>query len=1173
MRIFGITDFFKIEIHKLGKNLLLVICSLIFTLTTQAQASLEVTITGGDVTTTCTDIFSAPDPLWQVNIESRGWNTYPEVGSCFNALPHTPFTESFNCPFDLPASIEVCFKAFENDGLFGCNLSEDCTEEVCQAIPVPTTGQVSYRLDLPGGGESEGYVEFTLTISGNYLGQDNDEICDAYELGILSNGNRVGNALAGGFNNFCGTPVNDPNPVALNPGSFRNDAGVWFVYETGPNPSGMHIIQALNDPTNLGDSINLQMAVFESSSGDCTGNLTMIDSKGFGNDFDVHLNLRCPQPNTKYFILIDGWDWNLVDQTGYFGIEVIDIGLPEGGDLRCDFVDLGPVPVGSYTATATPYTNYCATAIGDPFASGFVVQKSVYFAFNAPPSGHIRIDVVSDKMIDSIGCQIVLYQSLNDQCTGFFSQIESAFDLADLDESMERSCLDPGRRYFLLVDGDGFHPSGIFTVRISDLGDDTPLTFLTDTICAGERYDVGNNTYNQSGNYVDTIQFFNGCDSVVYLDLTVLPPIHFSANQTARAQGLNNPSGEFTVTPRGGLPPYVIAWSDGQAGPIGANLRGGETYCVTVTDEFGCQNDTCLYVEYITPIIPDIQISEITCNGLENGSLSISASNGVPPYQFTWFFTGNPPIQGSGTLNSDAEVEIIDNLPGGTYNIHIWDAFTDTIFSIDIFEPERIDVENINITNASCFGVCDGQINIAGKGGTGTLTMQWSNGATGNSVSDLCAGDYLLTITDENSCVVPFRFPVSEPDEFIATINIVEEIPCFGDSAGVLAVNTNGNPLDFTWNDQPGMDTIYNQPSGNFRVAVTNQDGCKDTTQIFLPQPAAPLTVDISVQQPIVCYGGAEGILTANPEGPGSNFSFIWNDLSRNSSLSGLAAGLYSVSIENEKGCSAADSILLEEPEIIEVTFHITHLNCLNPVNGGTIEIRRTTGGQGPYQYSIDGISYQPDIFLDNLMAGAYDLWIKDNLGCEKAFPLEVLPPPDIQVSLGDDASINLGESLGLTAFTNSPRPSFQWFVPAPACKNPECSAILFRPLTSGIYEVVVTDSASFCKATDAIYIEVRNDLKVYVPNAFSPNGDGVNDYFTVFADNSVARVNYLRIFDRYGTLIFEKRDMLPNQETIGWDGTYKGKRLDTGTYVWIVEVEFIDGSSELFKGDISIFQ
>jgi gliding motility-associated-like protein len=1166
-------DSLKLELFPLKKILPPVILCLLFAQTAMSQANLEVTITGGEATTTCTDIFSAPDPLWQVNIENQGWNTYPDVGNCFNALPHTPYSEAFDCPFDLPPTIEICFKAFENDGFFGCQIAEDCTEQVCQPIPVPTSGQVAYRLDLPGGGESEGYVEFTLTISGNYLGQNNDEICDAYDLGVLSNGNRVGNALAGGFNNFCGTPTNDPNPVALNPGSFRNDAGVWFVYETGPNPSGMHIIQAINDPTNLGDSINLQMALFESSTGDCTGNLTMIDSKGFGNDFDIHLNLRCPQPNTKYFILIDGWDWNLIDQRGYFGIEVIDIGLPEGGDLRCDFVDLGPVPVGSYTATATPYTNYCATDIGDPFASGFVVQKSVYFAFNAPPSGHIRIDVVSDKIIDSIGCQIVLYQSLNDQCTGFFSQIQSAFDLADLDESMELSCLDPGRRYFLLIDGDGFHPSGIFTVRISDLGDDTPVTFLTDTICSGERYPVGNSLYNQTGNYIDTILFPNGCDSVIYLDLTVLPPIHFSATQTARAQGLNNPSGEFVLVPRGGLVPYNFLWSDGQMGPQASGLLGGQTYCVTVTDDFGCQNDTCLYVEYITPILPDVQITTISCNGLQDGALTIGASNGVPPYNFTWVYQGSPPLQGNGSLSSDTDVEVIPNLPGGNYSISIADAFTDTIFTVTIFEPDPIELTNIAINNASCYGVCDGSINLTATGGTGTLNFQWSNAASGPNLNNLCAGDYFLTITDENACTVPFRLPVTEPDEFVATVQIVQDIPCFGDSAGVLAVITNGNPVNFSWNNTPGTDTLFNQPSGNYTVQVTNQDGCMDTTDIFLPQPATPLAVNINVEQPIICNGGADGVLSANPVGPGNSFTYSWSDFSNTSTVSGLDAGQYAVSIENERGCVAVDSLLLQEPPLIATDFSITHLNCLNPVNGGALEIVQTSGGQAPYQYSLDGISYQPSNRLTDLMAGVYDLWVKDNLGCEKSFPLEVLPPPDIQVSLGDDESIVLGETIGLSAFTNSPQPSFQWLVPNPTCSNPECSAVLFQPLTSGLYEVVVTDSASFCKASDAIFIEVINDLRVYVPNAFSPNGDGINDYFTVFADNSIAQVNYLRIFDRFGALIFEKTDFTPNQESSGWDGSYKGKRLDTGTYVWMVEVEFIDGTTELFKGDISIFQ
>ncbi|MEZ4949504.1 MAG: SprB repeat-containing protein [Saprospiraceae bacterium] len=745
------------------------------------QASLQVIVTGGNSTTSCTDIFSAPDPLWQVNVNNAGWNTYPFVNNCFNTFPHTAYSQNYNCPFDLPATIDVCFKAFENDGLFGCQISESCTEQICQTYPVPTSGQFDFRLDLPAGGSSEGFVEFSIVIAGNYLGQGNDLICDAVDLGVVPNGSRTGNALLGGYDNFCGTPNNDPNPRALNPGDWRNDAAVWFTFETDVNPSGMIAIVGLNDPTNLGDSIHLQMALFESSTGDCTGNLTMLESRNIGNNFNCFLNLRCPKPSTKYYVLVDGWDWNFPDQRGYFGIEAIDIGLPEAGDLKCDFIDLGPVPNGSYTATLTPYTNYCATNIGDPPATGFVVQKSVYFAFNAPPSGHVNVEVISDRVVDSIGAQIVIYRSSNDDCTGFFSQMVSAYDYRDLDESVELSCLVPGKRYFLLVDGDGNHSTGIFNVKITDLGDDTPLTFLKDTICSGDSYPVGTSTYNQSGNYTDTLLLPGGCDSVVYLDLTVLPPIHFDGTQTVRAIGLNHPSGEFQVSAKGGLGNFSFLWNDGQTGSVATNLNGGQTYCVTATDDFGCQNDTCFYVEYITPIIPSVNVTDVLCFGGNDGQINFSVSNGEPPYQYIWSAANDPSFAGNGSIQNDNEIITIDFLPAGSYNFRIWDAFEDTIFQVEVLEPTDIRIQQVSKTDASCFGECDGSLEAIATGGTGLLNYNWSNGDPGTSISGLC-GNYFITVTDENQCRKTALFIIDEPEQFEVELIIEEEIACFGDS-------------------------------------------------------------------------------------------------------------------------------------------------------------------------------------------------------------------------------------------------------------------------------------------------------------------------------------------------------------------------------------------------------
>lgn len=132
------------------------------------------------------------------------------------------------------------------------------------------------------------------------------------------------------------------------------------------------------------------------------------------------------------------------------------------------------------------------------------------------------------------------------------------------------------------------------------------------------------------------------------------------------------------------------------------------------------------------------------------------------------------------------------------------------------------------------------------------------------------------------------------------------------------------------------------------------------------------------------------------------------------------------------------------------------------------------------------------------------------------------------------------------------------------------CSNVLVNPVNTTTYQVTIVDETG-CEATDEVTIHVIKDRPVYIPNGFTPDGDGINDGFTVFGGPAVDRIQELKIFDRWGELVFDTKNIPPSNEGLGWDGTFNGKTVNPGVFVYLAEVRFIDGEVETYSGDVTL--
>jgi gliding motility-associated-like protein len=1136
------------------------------------QTVVTLTVVSGTSTSTCIDLFSAPDFFWQLNVENEGWITYPREGNCYTELPHQQYMAAYDCPVDVPALLQVCFQAFENDDLLyeigvGCGIDASCLETICETFAVPFPGQSATYTIAIANGASTGEATFIIETSRGL--SFNDAVCNPEELGTLGRGDTLGNFNLGIYDNICATAIDEPNPNTQ--GGFNNENGVWFRFTTGDDIGAVMRIEARSDPEGTGNGVDMQLALYQSDNDECDGNFQLLGWVSNNNTYDAFLRFRCPQPNTTYWILIDGTISGPGSEEGFFGLQVTNPDVDDAPDLRCDALDLGEVPEGGSVGLDRPVSNYCATSTGDPFSPNFVLQSSAWFKFVAPPSGHVRIEAISSREIDSIGIQLGLYRPFNNNCALGMQHIASQYTMGDLDEILQVSCLFPGQTYYFLVDGDADYNRGIFTVEVFDAGDIRPVFNQEVTICAGDSFMVGSSVYTQTGLYADTIPLFMGCDSIVNTSLTVLPPLSIVVQQIRPAIGEGGASGIATASAAGGSGEgYVFEWCNGLTGTNNETLVGGELCCVQVTDSFGCTVDTCFVVDFVTEIIVEFQGDTLACHGDATGQIIFSASSGLPPYTYAWRNVQETAF-GAGTMNFEGEEITLVDLPAGTYIIAIMDEFFQTTITVEIIEPEPLVLMLDNQSNASCFSICDGAAAFSASGGVGGYQFAWSNGETQPALTGLCAGPYQVTLTDANGCEQIQNITVTEPPEFIVTVVETQPVSCFGGTDGIATAQTNGNPSAYAWANGGTTAAISSLPAGEYEVVVTNADGCQATGRGTITQPAAPVTAQIVVEQPVNCQGDANAVLRAVPGGPGDSFTINWSNGSTAALLSGLPAGAYAVLVRNEKGCEAEAQLDLGEPELVRASLSVTDITCLSGDNGGIIQVEETTGGVPPYQYALDGILFAPSPVFSNLFAGAYTLTVRDAVGCEQEFDATVNPAPELVVELEADASIQLGDSVRITALTNSMDVVFTWTFPDSLGKSDGPPAVWARPLLSSGYAVEVFDTVTFCRATDFIFIGVRSERRVFIPNAFSPNADGNNDMLTVFSDNAVRQVKTFRIFSRYGSLVFEDEDFLPNDPNRGWDGTFRGGEMPPGVYVYVAEIEFVDGRTELFKGDVTL--
>ncbi|MCB0571071.1 MAG: gliding motility-associated C-terminal domain-containing protein, partial [Phaeodactylibacter sp.] len=582
------------------------------------------------------------------------------------------------------------------------------------------------------------------------------------------------------------------------------------------------------------------------------------------------------------------------------------------------------------------------------------------------------------------------------------------------------------------------------------------------------------------------------------------------------------------------------------AGPhqVSYNSPGVKPVLLRLTTANGCVVSVVETVEIICcdgqyQAIADI--SQADCPGAANGSISLSVSNPNGPYTFEWSNSGAGPG--------------ISNLAPGDYSVTISDAAgCDTTMAFTITEPPAFSFDTTTVM-PTCNGGMDGVITFDVSGGTQPYAFSWQGGPfiPDNSMAGLQVGIYDIMLRDANGCEVSFEIPLQELElELDPTVDAVFPPVCNGDAnASIQLTISNGLPpyqYDFhDGNGFVGANSLSGLGAGQYQVDVLDANLCQGNFSFEVADPAE-LTLGLE-EMPISCFGEADGVLSAMPEGGTGSYAFRWSTGSTGGSIDGLAAGEYTVTITDASGCSLSQSYVLGQPDPVGlVAGKIENVICHGEATGSiTLE---ASGGALPYSFSLDGTNFQPGAIFTSLPAGSYEAVVEDSRGCRTSLATAIAEPPPLQVDAGERQVVILGYEARLRAIPNNPDVSFEW-APAAGLDCADCPSPTTLPLRNTVYVVEVKDSSG-CTARDSVEVAISDDRPVYIPNAFSPNDDGRNDVFTAYGGPGMRGILSLKVYNRWGGLSYEQQNLSVDNPVVAWDGRAGDELAPPGVYTYV---------------------
>jgi gliding motility-associated-like protein len=574
-----------------------------------------------------------------------------------------------------------------------------------------------------------------------------------------------------------------------------------------------------------------------------------------------------------------------------------------------------------------------------------------------------------------------------------------------------------------------------------------------------------------AGTYIVTLQDNNGCiatDTHQLADITnlYLTPTVSEISCTGVCDG------SISVTPTNGTAPFVYNWEDGTSGNSRTNLCPG-IYSVTVMDSDGSQYAYWVNLQNPPPVFISFTVEDETCAGSCDGIIRTDIVGGNPPYTIVW----------TGGLTG----KLAQNVCPGSYTVNVTDANGCTASATaTVNGPTALSSTSTFNTPISCFGICNASVTINGIGGAAPYTYNWSNGYAGATQVGLCAGTYSVTTTDANGCMDIQNVIVTQPTAITANPVVTNATCATANGSITLAPSGGVAPYSYAWGILPNpgnVNTVTGLLAGSYTVTITDGNGCSHVEQIAVSNVAGPTSTGAVVLAP-ACFGGNTGSISLTPTGGTAPYSFLWSTAATTSSITGISAGDYVVTVTDNAGCKRVEVFQVNAPDSIEVNVTITDPLCNGNCNGSITAA--PTGGTAPYVFAWSNGSTTSTI--NGLCFGSYSVTVTDANGCTTVQTNIVLNNPSpLQDSIIVQTPINCnGRCTGMVEaipYGGVGPYTYAWSNGATLAKNYD--------LCAGSYVVSITD-ANGCMISDTIFVSQPTAINPTVTQLTAPGCTGM---------------------------------------------------------------------------------
>ena len=624
--------------------------------------------------------------------------------------------------------------------------------------------------------------------------------------------------------------------------------------------------------------------------------------------------------------------------------------------------------------------------------------------------------------------------------------------------------------------------------------------------------------------------------------------------------GIIDPSGDVS-----------LIWSD--IGTFNSLIRediAAGLYSVIITDEVGCQRDTSFTLIQPTPLEIAIESKINPACGRNDGSVTIMASGGTGLLTAAW-------------SNGMQGFELA-GIQSGTYTVTVTDANGCGMdLEVDFEEILGPTIEVVDLVDNLCHGDFEGSILVQVLDGTAPFSYNWSNGLQNEAqLSDLSAGDYELVVIDLRNCSDTLWFTISEAEPILPGLEVVP--PDCDQTNGMILFSPSGGTAPYQVYDAAGQSStqFINLGEGTYTYRIVDASACERVETVTITARNRPLC-SAGEDQSLRCNQREVMLVGIMDDQVINQLSYCWINAITGDTLNHQQdqlivseSGVFLFYVfDRLSGCFNVDSVEVRD-SIYEITFVDVQWgdpSCPDDENG-YLQLMEVEGGTGPYAILLNQSPISERV--DNLGAGTYLVSITDYYGCvwpDIEIVLQNPVPPVIQ--LPDRIEPVKGRAISIIPIIQWADPiiTLNWYqgtdLICSSCSDPTLTMV-FEDTTYLTLEII---NERGCVFRRSVWIYPMDDLAVFIPNSFSPNGDGINDRFFLFDAAGISRILSFEVFDRWGSRVFQKRDLSPRGEDQGWDGTFKGMDLMPDHFIYYIEVLFHNGNTLMFYGGVQLIR